>query len=266
MINFSCFGMNRLKYTIQLFTAIIGQRRKSPEKQSQVDILKILMESVSKIDNWSDEHILANLILLYSAGFISSAYVAASMVYVLAKYPHLRGNILAEINNLESSGEKITLETVSNRFKYLDAVISETQRLYPSSTYTERKVSSKEYTFEYDGKQYTIPRGTHIYFPIFCIHRDPDYFENPEKFDESRFLPENVDTIHPYAFLPFGHGPRNCIGMRFALVNIKLAFIKVLKQFKFSMVDENYDPMDFSATTDELLFTKPIRVRVEKCN
>ena len=72
-----------------------------------------------------------------------------------------------------------------------------------------------------------------IYIPTYAIHHDPLYYPDPELFNPDRFMPENKSQLTPYTFLPFGAGPRNCVGMRFALMNIKTAVLRVLLKFRF---------------------------------
>lgn len=71
------------------------------------------------------------------------------------------------------------------------------------------------FTFENKlGEEITVPAGVALWIPTFSIHRDPKYFPNPERFDPERFNPENKKNIDPYAYHPFGLGPRNCIGKK----------------------------------------------------
>jgi len=72
-----------------------------------------------------------------------------------------------------------------------------------------------------------------VNFDIQSIHRNPEYYPNPEKWDPQRFLPENRDKLTPYTYLPFGIGPRNCVGMRFALIEAKTAVVHLINKFKF---------------------------------
>lgn len=262
MINFSIFNMKGLRSSIILLEKVIEQRKNSLD-QSQVDLLRIMIEGAEKV-NWDKDDIISNLLIMYAAGLHASVVLLSNVLYHCIRYPHIRENIINEINEVEAEGQKLSFETVTNGFKYLEAVICETLRLCPTSTYTERRVRAKEYTFEYNGQSITLPRGTDIWFPIYVVHRDPEYFAEPEKFDESRFLPENKDNLHPYSFFPFGQGPRICIGMRFAMVSTKTAMIKIIKKFNFKLVDESFDPMDFSGVVDEFLVTKPVRVKFER--
>lgn len=264
-IRFSIFNVSSLNYAWSIFTKLIDSRRVENNNETQpVDMLKLMMEGANKV-NWDDDDIKANLIIIYAAGSNTSSSLLAYISYIFAKYPQVQENVVKELNQLISEGKTITLDTVTNDFPYLNSVVCEVLRLYPPSTYNERKVSVKSYSFQYNGKTITIPRDTTIYFPTFRIQRDPDYFNDPDKFDDMRFMPENKDLINPYAYLPFGHGPRNCIGIRFAMTNIKLAVLKIAPKFKFKLVNESFDlSEDLSGTFDELLTTKPIHLIISK--
>ena len=72
-----------------------------------------------------------------------------------------------------------------------------------------------------------------IRIPVYAIHHDQSYFPDPDQFIPERFMPENSYRINPYTFLPFGKGPRNCVGMRFALMNIKTAVVNILAKYRF---------------------------------
>lgn len=85
---------------------------------------------------------------------------------------------------------------------------------------------------------------------IWGLHRDPKYWENPEKFDPERFSPENKHKIDPYTYVPFGVGPRNCIGSRYALTEVKVVFYEILSKFeivptKKSTIPVVLDPKSF---------------------
>uniref|UniRef100_A0A673ZWK4 Cytochrome P450 3A n=1 Tax=Salmo trutta TaxID=8032 RepID=A0A673ZWK4_SALTR len=116
---------------------------------------------------------------------------------------------------------------------YLDCVLNESLRLYPISPRLER-VAKK--TVEING--IVIPKDCVVLVPTWTLHRDPEIWSDPEEFKPERFSKENKESIDPNTYMPFGAGPRNCIGMRFALIMIKLAMVEILQSFTFSVCDE----------------------------
>ncbi|KAF5889817.1 cytochrome P450 3A30-like [Clarias magur] len=80
--------------------------------------------------------------------------------------------------------------------------------------------------------------------PTYALHRDPEFWPDPETFNPDRFTQENKESIDQYAYMPFGLGPRNCIGMRFALVAMKLAVVEVLQRFDISLSEETKVPLE----------------------
>lgn len=107
----------------------------------------------------------------------------------------------------------------------------ETLRKYPAVDAIIR-VSEKEYKIANSNQ--IIPKGVMVSIPAYSIHHDPEYYPNPEKFDPNRFLPENKLTRHPFSYLPFGEGPRNCVGLRFGYMQTRIGLIKSLLDYKFS--------------------------------
>lgn len=82
--------------------------------------------------------------------------------------------------------------------------------MYPPGAFIPRRTKS---TYTFNNTKVTIPQGTLIWIPVFAIHRDPDIYPNPDLFDPERFNEDAVAARHPMHYLPFGDGPRNCIGM-----------------------------------------------------
>ncbi|RLW01624.1 hypothetical protein DV515_00007835 [Chloebia gouldiae] len=93
----------------------------------------------------------------------------------------------------------------------------------------------------------TIPEGMVVLIPAFVLHRDPQYWPEPDEFRPERFSKENKEGIDPYTFLPFGAGPRNCIGMRFALLVMKVAVVVLLQNFSFRPCKDTPIPLDLDS-------------------
>ena len=111
----------------------------------------------------------------------------------------------------------------------------------------------------------TIPKGMLVNFDIASIHHSPDYYPEPMKFNPERFLPENRDKLVPYTYMPFGMGPRNCVGMRFALMEAKTAAANLINKFKFSRTANTRVPLK-AAKKDFILNTGDIFVGIEPRN
>ncbi|XP_033222460.1 cytochrome P450 4C1-like [Belonocnema kinseyi] len=111
--------------------------------------------------------------------------------------------------------------------KYLDRVIKENLRLNPSVPGIGRRLTED---IILDG--YFIPKGCNINLSIMSLHRDPEVWNDPLKFDPDRFLPENCIGRHPYAYVPFSAGPRNCIGQKFAMAEQKIVLTSILRKWR----------------------------------
>ena len=98
-------------------------------------------------------------------------------------------------------------------------------------------------------KEINVKKGTPIFVLAYSIHHDPKIWPNPEKFDPQRFSPEAKQSRDPYTYMPFGHGPHNCIGMRFAQMEIKLALTRILKKFRFEVAPETEIPPKLEVQT-----------------
>ncbi len=92
----------------------------------------------------------------------------------------------------------------------------------------------------------TLPRGTTVSIPVYGIHHDPDIYPNPETFDPDRFLPDAVQKRHSLSHIPFGDGPRNCIGLRFGLMQTKVGLATILKNFELTPCSRSTNPLVLS--------------------
>ena len=103
---------------------------------------------------------------------------------------------------------------------------------------------TKDYLVE--GTDYVIRKGQMVFIPARVIQNDPDIYPNPSKYDPDRFTPEEDSKRSPYAFLPFGQGPRNCIGLRFGIMQAKIGLAMLLNNYKFEPCSRSVNPIEFA--------------------
>ncbi|XP_072400675.1 cytochrome P450 9e2-like [Diabrotica undecimpunctata] len=245
----------------KFFTELIGETIKIREEKGIIrpDLIHLLMEARKGIhqkeekvvdtgfavvqesnsekgvaNEMTDLDITAQALIFFFAGFDTVSSTMCFLAYELACNPDIQTRVREEIHKtLEQCGGKLTYEAVL-KMKYMDMVLSESLRKWPSAAAVDR-ICTKPYTIEpatSDEKPIHFDKGMVVWFPIFAIHRDPKYYPDPERFDPERFSDENKANINPYAYLPFGTGPRNCIGSRFALLEIKILFCHLLVNFE----------------------------------
>ena len=207
----------------------------------------------------TENEILAQCFLFLIAGYETTATTLSFCSYELALHPEIQERLYEEIKTVFDENGKINYETLS-KLPFLDSVISETLRLYHPVLRLERE-AMEDVVLGDTG--ITIKKGVMAEIPIHAIHHDPENYENPYVFSPDRFMPENRDKIKPYTYLPFGAGPRNCIGMRFALLEAKLALAKITQKFRFSRSPKTDVPLILNKGRI-LMQAKSLIVRIER--
>ncbi|XP_011299603.1 probable cytochrome P450 6a13 [Fopius arisanus] len=199
--------------------------------------------------------IAAQAFVFFVAGHETSSNTIAFCLYELALNPRIQEKVREEIlKETEGCAGKLTYDAVQE-MKYLDKVILETLRKYPPAPLLSRRC---EYPYKIPETDVELPAGMRVVIPIYGIHHDPRHYPSPEEFDPERFNEENKSKRSPYTYLPFGEGPRNCIGMRFALLETKVGIISFLQHHRVEINDKTAVPIKFSrrslVTTSETGF------------
>lgn len=149
---------------------------------------------------------------------------------------------------------KIILDIIYEKF------ILETLRLYPPA---EQVFRQTEEDYHVPNSKHIIEKGTTVFIPIFAIHRDARIYPNPIEFNPERFCDDEIAKRHPFTFLPFGEGPRVCIGMRFARMNIRLGLISILKKYKISHSPKTPKHVKFVPSANTLILEGGTWLRIE---
>ncbi|GIX98717.1 cytochrome P450 3A8 [Caerostris darwini] len=192
--------------------------------------------------NLSLDELVGQCVIFFLAGYDTTASTLSYASYSLALNPEVQTKIVEEMRQVLSKTKgELTYEALQE-MKYLDNVISETLRLYPPATRLER---SADADCKLGNTGITITKGMLITIPNYAIHRDPNLFPDPEKFDPDRFTTEERAKRDQYAYLPFGAGPRNCVGMRFALMEVKVCLAFVVANFEILRCSETKVPLDY---------------------
>ena len=152
-------------------------------------------------------------------------------LYCLAKHPEHQDKVREEVRNVLMGRDWLEYDDLKE-LKYTQWCIKEAMRLYPPVFFVLR---SSEGNLNLDG--HAIPKGIAVGLSIRQIHRHPDTWENPNEFDPLRFHPDNVEGRHPFAYIPFSGGQRNCIGQNFALNEERVVIASILNRFKLSLVE-----------------------------
>nr|XP_039255471.1 cytochrome P450 3A11-like [Styela clava] len=212
---------------------IIQQRNDDDSVSNRVDLLRLMLDSKVKTSDinkdlkkgLSEIEITGNSIIMILAGYETTSTTMSFLAYNLAQYPEVQRKLQAEIDEMYRTKGVLDYDAV-NSLQYLDMCINESIRLYTPIPRTYR-TSNKEITLS----GFTIPYGMVVVVPIYALCHDPEHWNDPMEFQPERM--ENISEMHPMLFQPFGSGPRNCIGMRFALMEVKIAFCKLLHEFTF---------------------------------
>ncbi|KAI5091214.1 cytochrome P450, family 3, subfamily A, polypeptide 65, partial [Silurus meridionalis] len=219
----------------------VKSERLAQAHKRRVDFLQLMIDSQKDSNNLNskernkglnDHEILSQSLVFIFAGYETSNKTLSFLFYNLASNPETMKKLQEEIDETFPNEAAVDYDMMMN-MDYLDAALNESLRLYPV-IFRLQRVCKKTVRIN----SLTIPKNTVIVIPTYTLHRDPEYWTDPDTFNPERFTQENKENIEQYAYMPFGLGPRNCIGMRFALVIIKLAVVEILQRFDISLSEE----------------------------
>ncbi|KAM9598920.1 cytochrome P450 3A24-like [Morphnus guianensis] len=250
-MNVSFFPRDAVDFFMRSLSKIKQDREKEAH-EGRVDFLQLMIESQNSTSHKSNEanhsyktltdaEILSQAFIFILAGYEPTSSTLSFLAYELATHPDVQQKLLEEIDTVLPDKAPLTYEAMM-QLEYLDMTVSETLRLFPLGGRLERTCKK-----DVEIKGVTIPKETVVIIPVHTLHHNPKYWPNPEEFRPERFSKENKDTIDPYTYLAFGAGPRNCIGMRFALLTLKVAITILLQHFTFQTCKETQIPLKLNA-------------------
>ncbi|KAH0651257.1 hypothetical protein KY285_031377 [Solanum tuberosum] len=216
-------------------------RVQNEEGKLDESLLSRLVKAMIRGDVNEDE-VVDNVVLLVFAAHDTTSFAIAMTFRMLAQHPTCYSLLLQEHANIMSNkgpDEGLSLED-TKKMKYTWQVARESMRLFPPIFGSFRKAIAD---IEFDG--FTIPKGWKVLWTTYGTHNSPEYFKEPQNFDPSRF----EEPVQPYAFIPFGGGPRLCAGYQLAKLNILIFVHYVVTKYNWSLVDHDepivMDPLPF---------------------
>ncbi|XP_055381429.1 uncharacterized protein LOC129612012 [Condylostylus longicornis] len=204
------------------------------------DMIHMLMEAQSNPDKshdrkWTNEELVAQCFIFLFAGLESVSTTLCFATQELIENQDVQEKLRQEIDlvNEKLNGGPLTYE-ILNEMKYMDMFMSEVLRIWPPFIQTDR-ICTKPYKIDEDNLKVNLEVNDIVWIPIVGLHLNEEHFSNPLKFDPERFNDENKSNIKQMSYVPFGYGPRICIGSRLALLECKAILFYILKSFKLDV-------------------------------
>ncbi|XP_045483362.1 probable cytochrome P450 6a14 [Harmonia axyridis] len=220
-------------------------------KGKLVDDDQIGTEQITEAENYITlDEICAQAFIFFEAGFETSSTAMTFCLYELAKNKEIQKKAREEMRIVLSRHEGKLTYDAAMEMHYVEQVINETLRKYPPGPILNR-ICTKEY--KVPNTDIVLEKGIRVMIPVMGIHRDPEHYPDPEKFDPERFSEENKRNIKPFTFLPFGEGPRVCIGVRFGMMQAKVGLTALLLNYDFDMSEDTKEPLEFDPRSFILL-------------
>ncbi|GFR14352.1 cytochrome P450 4c3 [Trichonephila clavata] len=225
-------------------------------KEKRKSFMDLMMELHFETQELSEKDIRDEVNTFIGAGYESVSVTIRWALFLIGLHPDIQEKIHEELDRIFGSdvGRDIT-ESDLNDLKYLDCVLKETQRLYPAVPMFARSLKKDSNICGY-----SIPKGSTCVVLLYFLHRDKEVFPDPERFDPDRFLPENAVIIPECGFIPFSSGPRNCIGQKFAVMEMKTIVTSILRNYRVESLDSRDKVLPVMQIT--LHPSIPIRIRI----
>ncbi|KAJ8911310.1 hypothetical protein NQ315_017004 [Exocentrus adspersus] len=225
------------------------------------DLLQLLIDMKNSEVQLSMNELTAQVFLFFVAGSETSSTTTTLALFEISQRPEIQEKLRKEIRDvLSKHNGQITYDSIAE-MKYLAQAVDETLRLWPIVS-TITRVCTQDYKFK--NTDVTAEKGLHVQIPVLGLQHDPEYWPDPTRFDPDRFSDENKESRRPFTYLPFGEGPRNCIGLRFGLLQTKIGLVTVLSKYKVSLSPKTVLPIGLDPETFTMRTLSTVYLNLEK--
>ncbi|XP_044766651.1 probable cytochrome P450 4aa1 isoform X3 [Coccinella septempunctata] len=213
---------------------VLDAQRKQPASATSkfVSLIEVFMNISEANPEFTEQDVIDETCTFMLAGQDSVGAATAFTLHFLAKHEDVQKKVYEEqFRIFENDCRLVTTKDLSE-MRYLEQCIKETMRLCPSVPIICRKLNEDVRL----GK-YVLPKETNVFISPFITHRLEYLYPEPQKYNPDRFSTENSHNIHPYGYIPFSAGPRNCIGYKFAMLEMKAAISSIIREYHLSLVE-----------------------------
>ncbi|XP_004534853.1 probable cytochrome P450 6a13 [Ceratitis capitata] len=208
------------------------------------DFLQIMIDLI-KTESLTMEEIAAQVFVFVIAGYETTSTTMTNCLWELAVNEDIQELVREEIVQVLQEHDDVLTYDCLKKMTYLDQTLKETLRKHPIAPALKR-VAFEDY--KVPGTNFIIKANTTVLIPTEAIQHDPRYFPEPDKFEPMRFTTEAMEQRHPMTFLPFGDGPRNCIGLRFGRMQVLIGLVMLLRKYRFSVAKTTPIPIVYDKT------------------
>ncbi|XP_004518433.1 cytochrome P450 4d2 isoform X2 [Ceratitis capitata] len=228
--------------------AALEQKQTSSADEPEVDdvgskkrmaLLDVLLQATHDGTPLSNDDIREEVDTFMFEGHDTTTSGISFCLYLISRHPDVQQKLVEEINDVIGTDKTraITLHDLQE-LKYLESVIKESLRLYPPVP-----VIGRETTEDTQLGDIVIPAKTNISIPFFMVLRDPEHFPEPDAFKPERFVVDSGNKMNPFSYAPFSAGPRNCIGQKYAVYEMKSTISKILRNFEILPAEPDVKPI-----------------------
>ncbi|XP_071639298.1 probable cytochrome P450 6a13 [Temnothorax longispinosus] len=227
---------------------IMEQRRREETRRN--DFLQLMADlERTEGDKFDLEMITSHALSFFIDGYETSSTVLSFIGFNLATHPEVQEKLRDEVVSVLNKYDSVITYDALKDMTYMDQVLSESQRLLPALGFLDKVCTQDTDLRGSDGLVCHVPRGMHIMISVNGLQEDSRYWEDPTVFDPDRFGPEKKHSIERFAYLPFGEGPRMCVGMRMAQLQMKACLATLLRKYRLELSPKTQVPLKMTAST-----------------